>query len=109
MPRKPIPILVLAAAAVLCAARAENLKVTAVRHWSLPEATRVAIEITGEFRYHGERLHNPERVFFDVFQTVPALNGRRIFVSEVGDRLLQRIRVAERQPGITRVVLDLAG
>lgn len=90
-------------------ARTPTLTVTAVRHWSLPEVTRVAIEVSGAFQYRTDRLHNPERVYFDILNARPQLSGRRTWSESVDDRLVTRVRVAETQPGITRVVLDLAG
>jgi N-acetylmuramoyl-L-alanine amidase len=82
-------------------------QVTAVRFWPLADVTRVAIELTGEFEYRTERLHNPDRVFFDFPGSLPRVDGRRFTAVEAGDRLIQRIRVAETQPGVTRVVFDL--
>jgi N-acetylmuramoyl-L-alanine amidase len=89
-------------------ARAEMRLVTAVRHWSLGEVTRVAIEVNGDFQFRTDRLHNPERVYFDILNARPSIESRRLFSEAVNDRLLQRVRVAETVPGITRVVLDLA-
>jgi N-acetylmuramoyl-L-alanine amidase len=83
--------------------------VTAVRHWSLPDVTRVAIEVTGDFKYRSDHLHNPERVYFDVLNSRPRFENKRIFTEHIDDRFLQRVRVAETTPGITRVVLDLSG
>ncbi|MBM3774804.1 MAG: hypothetical protein FJW37_06515, partial [Acidobacteria bacterium] len=45
---------------------AQELEIRDVRHWSLAEVTRVAIEASGEFEYRHERLSNPDRVFFDI-------------------------------------------
>jgi len=87
---------------------AQMRSVTAVRHWSLGEVTRVAIEVNGDFQFRSDRLHNPERVYFDILNARPSIESRRIFSEQVSDRLLQRVRVAETVPGITRVVLDLA-
>jgi len=85
-----------------------RLSVVAVRHWSLTGVTRVAVEISGEFDYHTDRLHNPERVYFDISDAVPHMGSHRSYAEEVGDDpLLKRIRAAETKPGITRVVLDL--
>jgi N-acetylmuramoyl-L-alanine amidase len=89
-------------------ARAELRSVTAVRHWSLGEVTRVAIEVNGDFQFRSDRLHNPERVYFDILNARPSIESRRLFSEQVNDRLLQRVRVAETVPGVTRVVLDLA-
>lgn len=83
--------------------------VTAVRHWSLHDVTRVAIEVSGDFNFVTEHLHNPERVYFDIANSRPRFESRRIFTEQVEDQRLQRIRVAETLPGVTRVVLDLGG
>jgi N-acetylmuramoyl-L-alanine amidase len=89
-------------------ARAPLHSVTAVRHWTVGEVTRVAVEISGEFQFRTDRLHNPERVYFDILDARPRIDGRRLFSEEVSDKFLKRIRVAETAPGITRVVLELA-
>jgi N-acetylmuramoyl-L-alanine amidase len=82
--------------------------VVAVRHWSLSDATRVAIEVNGPFEFRTDRLHNPERVYFDIPNTRPHIDAKRSYGEDVNDKLLQRIRVAETTHDITRVVLDLA-
>jgi N-acetylmuramoyl-L-alanine amidase len=86
---------------------AGTIEVTAVRHWSLANTTRIAIEITGEVHYRSDRVQNPDRIFFDFTGARPHIDGHRVFSDEVGDKLLKRIRVAETAPGVTRVVLDL--
>src|SRR5438552_18199203 len=103
-----ISILQLAATATLCLAQhSQQLEVTAVRFWTLPDVTRIAIETNGEFRFRTDRLYNPERIFFDLLATRPRLHVKGVQTTPVGDKLLKRIRVAETQPGMTRVVLDL--
>jgi N-acetylmuramoyl-L-alanine amidase len=67
--------------------------------------TRIAIETTGEAEYRAERVPNPERIFFDLRDTRP--RTRKLEVIPVGDRLIKQLRIAETQPGVTRVVLDL--
>jgi N-acetylmuramoyl-L-alanine amidase len=86
--------------------RSEALKVSAIRFWTYEETTRIAVEISGEFQFRSERLHNPERVFFDIRNAKPALNGKKP-ITQVDDKLVKRIRVAETLPGVTRIVLDL--
>jgi N-acetylmuramoyl-L-alanine amidase len=85
-----------------------SLTVTAVRHWSLSEVTRVAVEISGEFQFRTDRLHNPERVYFDILNSRPRIASRQGYSETLEDRRVNRIRVAETVPGVTRVVLDLA-
>jgi len=83
--------------------------VTAVRHWSLSDVTRVAVEVSGDFEFRTERLHNPERVYFDILNARPRIESRRSFAQDINDKLVTKLRVAETTPGVTRVVLDLSG
>ena len=83
--------------------------VTAVRHWSLSGVTRVAIEVSGDFQYRSDRLHNPERIYFDILNARPRLDSRRFYSEDLDDKRVTRIRAAETAPGITRVVLELSG
>jgi N-acetylmuramoyl-L-alanine amidase len=108
MKRTLIPLLALLAAGPPAQIRGEELRqVTAVRCWSLSGATRVAIEVDGEFEFRAERAHNPERIFFDVERSRPRINGHRFYSANVADKLVKKVRVAETQTGVTRVVLDL--
>ena len=79
-------------------------KVTAVRFWSTGDTTRVAVEVSGEFKYKSDHLETPPRLFFDVQGARPGMAQKTI---AVGDHLLKQIRIAETQPGTTRIVLDL--
>ena len=84
------------------------LGVVAVRHFILHDATRVAIEVTGKFEFRTDRLHNPERVYYDILNAVPRIvKGPRMYSEAVDDKLLQRVRVAETARSVTRIVLDL--
>ena len=82
--------------------------VTAVRHWASADSTRVAIEVTGEFKFRGDHLHNPERIYFDILNARPRVEGHRFYTEFIDNNLLQKVRVAEYEPGITRIVLDVA-
>ena len=106
MRRTLISTLLLASTGALCSSSSQ-LEVTAVRFWTLPEATRIAIETNGEFRFRSDKLDNPDRIFFDLLGAKPRMGAKGIHTTPVGDKLLKRIRVAETQPGMTRVVLDL--
>jgi N-acetylmuramoyl-L-alanine amidase len=106
MRRKLISTLLLAWTGAVCPA-ASQLEVTDVRFWTLSDVTRIAIETTGEFKFHSDRLYNPDRLFFDVLSTKPRMAVKGVHTIPVDDKLVKRIRVAETQPGMTRVVLDL--
>ncbi len=99
-----VPVALLLAVPAL----AQITRVTAVRFWSVGDVTRVAIETSGEVRYRYERIENPDRLFLDLEDVLPQTGQRGIGTIPVGDRLLKQIRVARTQPGVTRVVLDLA-
>jgi N-acetylmuramoyl-L-alanine amidase len=91
------------------AAEAENGKparVLGIRHWSTPDYTRVAIDLEQGVKYESQRIDNPDRVFFDLFNTKldPKLSGKTF---DVSDGLLRDIRMAQFKAGRTRVVLDL--
>lgn len=106
---KPIAALAISITTLLAQTERPPLRsVNAVRNWSLLDVTRVAIEVSGDFQYRTDRLHNPERIYFDILHSRPLLDSKRIYSKELDDKLVKRIRVAETNPGITRVVLDLA-
>jgi N-acetylmuramoyl-L-alanine amidase len=89
--------------------RGVTRNVTAVRNWSLGDVTRIAIEVSGDFEFRTDHLHNPERVYYDVLGARPSIDGKRFYSKLIeGDKLVQKVRVAETTPGVTRVVLDLA-
>jgi len=106
MRQKLISTLLLAWTGAVCPA-ASQLEVTDVRFWTLSDVTRIAIETTGEFKFRSDHLYNPDRLFFDVLATKPRMAVKGVHTIPVGDKLVKRIRVAETQPGMTRVVLDL--
>jgi N-acetylmuramoyl-L-alanine amidase len=83
-------------------------RVTGVRHWSTPDYTRIAIDLEAEVKYEAGRIGNPDRIFFDLYNTkvAPALVGKTF---EVQDGLLRKVRVAQNQMGVSRVVLEVNG
>jgi N-acetylmuramoyl-L-alanine amidase len=83
-------------------------RMEAVRFWSFDDVTRIAIETHGEYRLTYDHLSSPPRLLFDLHGSHP-LGARQkgIRVFRVGDRLIRQIRVAETEPGISRVVVDL--
>ncbi len=99
--------LVAAGAMALSAQPSADLVVKDVRFWTLGDATRIAVEVTGKFQYRHDRLPNPDRLYFDIQGAGWPLTGHKIHAIPVGDRLVKQIRVAETEPGVTRVVLDL--
>lgn len=81
-------------------------RVTAIRHWSTPDYTRVAIDLENDVKFGSERLSRPDRIYFDLRDTKLAstLVGKSF---DVDDGFLKKIRVAQFKPGRTRVVLEV--
>ena len=82
-------------------------RVTGIRHWSTPDYTRVAIDLESDIKFGSSRISSPDRIFFDLRGTKLAstLVGKSF---DVDDGFLKKIRVAQFQPGRTRVVLEVA-
>lgn len=106
-----LPLLALAAAAALSLGADRPSDVRGIRHWSYPEFTRVAIELTRPTEARIDRLaadpeaDRPERLYLD-------LSG--LWVGHhldapipVGDGLLRGIRVGQFTSQTARVVIDL--
>jgi N-acetylmuramoyl-L-alanine amidase len=80
-------------------------KITSVRHWSSSMGSTVVIDMEDQVPYEVHRLMSPERIYFDLHDTVlsPDLDGKTM---DVGDASLTRVRIAQPVAGVTRVVLD---
>jgi N-acetylmuramoyl-L-alanine amidase len=84
------------------------IQVTGVRSWTRPDSTRIIVDASGPFQYRSDHAFHPDRFFVDIFHARPLIANRRSFIHEIiGDKLLQRVRIAETAPGTTRVVFDL--
>ena len=82
-------------------------RVTNIRHFTSQKYTRVAIDLEKDTTFESQRIENPERIFFDLQNTnlASSLLGKTF---EVDDGLLKKIRVAQFQPGKSRIVLEVA-
>ena len=96
-----------ASAVVPAHTRSGLATVSAIRHWSTPTYTRVAIDLGDEVQYEAARVPNPDRIYFDLHGTRLAqeLSGKSFAVTD--DGFLKRIRAAQYSNDMTRVVLDV--
>ena len=80
--------------------------VTGIRQWSTPDYTRVAIDLEKQVKYQAGRVADPDRIFFDLYDTrlAPELVGKSF---DGDDGFLHKIRVAQYKHGMTRVVLEV--
>jgi N-acetylmuramoyl-L-alanine amidase len=96
-----------AAANVPTHTRSGLATVSAIRHWSTPTYTRVAIDLGDEVQYEAARVPNPDRIYFDLHGTRLAqeLSGKAFSVTD--DGFLKKIRAAQYSNDVVRVVLDV--
>ena len=81
--------------------------IRAIHYTSTPDHTRVTIDLDRRAEYQQQWARNPDRFFCDFSNTWLVLDGSGAVI-DVNGRLLRRIRAAQHQPGVVRVVLDLA-
>ncbi|MBV9610420.1 MAG: N-acetylmuramoyl-L-alanine amidase, partial [Acidobacteria bacterium] len=82
---------------------------TEIKHWSKKDYTSIAVFLDGATKYDSAALHDPERIYFDLQDTtMPAeYSNKKELVVDVNDRLVSRVRAAQKGGSVTRVVLDL--
>ncbi len=101
------PLIALMLGIVVCAAAQDApRKVTAVRFSTLGDMTRVIIDVSSDFNFRSGTLTEPDRLFFDIPGERSDLARAGTYIVVVGDSILKQIRLAEHQPGLTRMVLD---
>lgn len=85
----------------------QTTTITRIHYQTKPDSATVFIDLSGEVKYDVQRISNPDRIYFDLFDTKlsKGLNGRSLAVN---NDLLKQVRAAKFQPGKTRVVLDVA-
>jgi N-acetylmuramoyl-L-alanine amidase len=81
-------------------------RVTSIRHWNAENYTRVVVDIEDAVVYRGERISNPDRIYFDLQKAKlsSALAGKTL---DVQNGFLKTIRVAQNQLGVVRIVLEV--
>lgn len=81
-------------------------EIKSIHDWVGPDYTRVVIELSGQVTFHALHLENPPRLVFDLAgsRLSPELASKDF---PVENGFLQRVRVAQFQPTVARVVLDV--
>ncbi|HKI10592.1 MAG TPA: N-acetylmuramoyl-L-alanine amidase [Candidatus Acidoferrum sp.] len=73
-----------------------------------PDGAEVLIELEDSVQYVSGRIANPDRIYFDLHAARLSPNVARGNV-QVSGNLLSKVRVAQNQAGVVRVVLDVNG
>jgi N-acetylmuramoyl-L-alanine amidase len=83
------------------------VRVKDVQYWSMPDYTRVSIDLEQDVRFESQRIDHPDRIFFDLKNARLASNlvGQSF---DVDDGLVKKVRVAQYKPGRARVVIETA-
>jgi N-acetylmuramoyl-L-alanine amidase len=83
------------------------VRVKDVQYWSMPDYTRVSIDLEQDVRFESQRIDHPERIFFDLknARLSSHLVGQTF---DVDDGLVKKVRVAQYKPGRARVVIETA-
>jgi N-acetylmuramoyl-L-alanine amidase len=73
-----------------------------------PNSTEIVLELEDSVQYVSGRIANPDRIYFDLqsARLSPAVARGNV---HVGGDLLTKVRVAQNQFGVVRVVLDVNG
>jgi hypothetical protein len=102
------PVVALAiSGSVLMAQGGSSGEVRALHYSVVGETARLDIEVSREFEYQTNQLHNPERLYFDILDAKPGIVVRRSYSKKYAGEVVSRVRVGERAHNVTRVVLDL--
>lgn len=80
--------------------------VRGIQRRATAEYTRVTIDLDERASYQMQRISDPDRVFIDFSNTWLVLDTSDKVIA-VNDPFLRRIRAAQNQPGVVRVVLEL--
>ena len=85
----------------------ETPRIQRIRTNVTPTSTEVIIDLEDSVQYSSGRIVNPDRIYFDLHTAKLSANVARGNVAVSGD-LLTKVRVAQNQAGVVRVVLDLS-
>lgn len=87
---------------------AEVPRVQRIKTSVTPDSTEVLIELEDSVQYVSGRIANPDRIYFDLHAARLSPNVARGNL-QVSGNLLTKVRVAQNQVGVVRVVLDVNG
>jgi N-acetylmuramoyl-L-alanine amidase len=83
-------------------------RVRRIRATAGADSTRITIDLEDSVQYTSGRIHNPDRIYFDLHtaRLTPEVARGNI---QVEGSMLTGIRVAQNKIGVVRVVLDVKG
>ena len=82
--------------------------VTKVQTWNSPESTRIVVTLNDTIAYESARVASPDRIYFNLYKAKVSTRLTRKAL-EVDDGLLQSVRIAQNNPDVVRLVLNVSG
>jgi N-acetylmuramoyl-L-alanine amidase len=82
-------------------------QVSRIRTWNADTYTRIVIDVGSKVKYQAARISGPDRIYFDIEGSKLSSALARKQVELDGGGLLKTVRVAQKQPGVVRVVLEV--
>jgi N-acetylmuramoyl-L-alanine amidase len=79
-----------------------------VTHSPLPRGDRITIELNREVAFRGDRVPDPDRVFFDLSSSAPG-GSVASDAEDLRGRLVKSVRLGRHANNVSRVVLELDG
>jgi len=81
-------------------------QVTNIRYWNAENYTRIVLDVEEEVKFDSARISNPDRIYFDLSQArLSSTLAGKTFDLENG--FLKKVRVAQNQTGVVRLVLEV--
>ena len=82
--------------------------ISGITSFTKASSAQVTVDLQGPVKYGAYRLHNPERLYFDLqhAELAPSLLGRSVVLD---GSLVRTIRSAQRGPDVSRVTLETNG
>jgi N-acetylmuramoyl-L-alanine amidase len=89
------------------AADGSGPEVSRIRTWNADTYTRVVIDVGAKVKYQAARISGPDRIYFDIEDAKlnSALLRKPVDLDSSG--FLKTVRVAQKQAGVVRVVLEV--
>ncbi|HEX4642722.1 MAG TPA: N-acetylmuramoyl-L-alanine amidase [Candidatus Acidoferrales bacterium] len=82
-------------------------QVSRIRTWNADTYTRIVIDVGTKVKYQAARISGPDRIYFDIEGSKLSSALERKPVELDGGGLLKTVRVAQKLPGVVRVVLEV--
>jgi len=82
-------------------------QVSRIRTWNADTYTRIVIDVGSAVKYQATRISGPDRIYFDIEGAKLGPGLLRKSIDLQGGGFLQAVRMAQNQPDVVRIVLEV--